>query len=125
MNQWPNVALGNVMSINIDAVQSSELDNVNLAGVYGFGRGLFKRGLMSPLDTTYNAFHKLHVGDFVISIPKAWEGAIARIPEEFEGWFLSPVFPTFRADSSQIDTKYLDWYCKRESVWNELNCVLQ
>jgi type I restriction enzyme S subunit len=62
----------------------------------------------------------LNAGDFVISSPKAWEGAIARIPEEFDGWFLSPVFPTFRANPDRLDTRYLDWYCKREAVWTQL-----
>ena len=109
------------MTIHIDAVPSSDIDNINLAGVYGFGRGLFKRGLMSPIDTTYKVFNRLHEGDFVISTPKAWEGAITRISREFDGWFLSPVFPTFRANFSRLDTRYLEWYCKRETVWSELS----
>jgi type I restriction enzyme S subunit len=72
------------------------------------------------LDTTYKSFHRLNAGDFVISSPKAWEGAVARIPNEFDGWFLSPVFPTFRADSEALDTRFLDWYCKRDAVWRQL-----
>jgi len=120
MSRWLKVILGDVMMTDIDAILSSELGSVNLAGVYGFGRGLFKRGPMSPIDTTYKAYHRLHAGDFVISTPKAWEGAITRIPEEFDGWFLSPVFPTFKADSNLLDTRYLDWYCKCEFVWSEL-----
>lgn len=120
MSRWPKVALGEVLRTHIDAVPSAELTTVNLAGVYGFGRGLFQRGPMSPLETTYKSFHRLNAGDFVISTPKAWEGAIARVPDEFDGWFLSPVFPTFRANSDRLDTCYLDWYCKRDSVWRQL-----
>lgn len=120
MMATPEVALGDVMATQIDAVPTTSLTKVNLAGVYGFGRGLFRRGETSPTDTTYKCFHRLHAGDFVISSPKAWEGAIARITDEFDGWFLSPVFPTFRADSDRLDTRYLDWYCKRESVWRQL-----
>jgi len=120
MKAWPNVTLGTVLRNYIDAVPSIQLGTVNLAGVYGFGRGLFQRGPISPLDTTYKAFHRLNAGDFVISSPKAWEGAVARIPEEFDGWFLSPVFPTFRANTEQLDTRYLDWYCKRDAVWRQL-----
>jgi type I restriction enzyme S subunit len=114
------VLLRSVLRTHIDAVPSSQLDTVNLAGVSGFGRGLFPRGPLSPLDTTYKSFHRLNAGDFVISSPKAWEGAVARIPEEFDGWFLSPVFPTFRADSEKLDTRFLAWYCKREAVWRQL-----
>lgn len=120
MKAWPIVPLRSVLRTHIDAVPSTQLDTVNLAGVYGFGRGLFQRGPISPLDTTYKAFHRLNAGDFVISSPKAWEGAVARIPNEFDGWFLSPVFPTFRADSKALDTRFLDWYCKRDAVWRQL-----
>ncbi|MDT4291616.1 restriction endonuclease subunit S [Methylomonas sp. MO1] len=120
MSRWPTVELGEVLHTQIDAVESAELETVNLAGVYGFARGLFRREPISPLDTTYKRFHRLNAGDFVISSPKAWEGAIARIPEEFDGWFLSPVFPTFTANPDRLDTRYLDWYCKREAVWTQL-----
>lgn len=120
MSKWPKVALGSVLRPRIEAVPSSNLATVNLAGVYGFGRGLFKRGPISPSESTYKVFHRLTAGDFVISSPKAWEGATARIPEEFDGWFLSPVFPTFRANTERLDTRFLDWYCKREAVWSEL-----
>lgn len=120
MKAWPIVPLRSVLRTHIDAVPSTQLDTVNLAGVYGFGRGLFQRGPISPLDTTYKSFHRLNVGDFVISSPKAWEGAVARITKEFDGWFLSPVFPTFRADSEALDTRFLDWYCKRDAVWWQL-----
>lgn len=120
MKSWPVVPLSSVLKTHIDAVPSTQLDIVNLAGVYGFGRGLFQRGPISPLDTTYKSFHRLNAGDFVISSPKAWEGAVARIPKEFDGWFLSPVFPTFRAVAEDLDTRFLNWYCKRDVVWRQL-----
>lgn len=119
MKRWPLVALSEVMRICIDAVPSSELTSINLAGLYGFGRGIFQRGSISPSDTTYKHYHRLHAGDFVISTPKAWEGAIACIPQEMDGWFLSPVFPTFRA-VDRLDTRFLGWYSKREAVWRQL-----
>jgi type I restriction enzyme, S subunit len=120
MKAWSVVSLGSVLKTHIDAVLSTQLDTANLAGVYGFGRGLFRRGLISPTETTYKVFHRLHAGDFVISSPKAWEGAVARIPDDFDGWFLSPVFPTFRADAQRLDTQFLNWYCRRDAVWRQL-----
>ena len=95
---WPLVKLGEVMGLSDTAIPSTELSQVNLAGVYSFGRGLFARGLMSPRDTSYKTYNRLVTNDFVISQPKAWEGALARVTPEFNGWYLSPVFPTFRAD---------------------------
>lgn len=117
---WPTNRLGDVLHLSDNAVPSTQLDEINLAGVYSFGRGLFKRGPMSPQDTSYKTYNRLVADDYVISQPKAWEGALARVTPEFEGWFLSPVFPTFRANQERLLPTYLEWFCKRESVWLEL-----
>ncbi|MCL4682325.1 MAG: restriction endonuclease subunit S [Rhodocyclaceae bacterium] len=117
---WPTIRLGDVLHLSDNAVPSSQLDEINLAGVFSFGRGLFKRGPMSPQDTSYKTYNRLVADDYVISQPKAWEGALARVTPEFEGWFLSPVFPTFRANQERLLPTYLEWFCKREPVWLEL-----
>ncbi len=117
---WPVVRLDEVMALSDTSVPSLQLQEVNLAGVYSFSRGLFKRGPMSPRDTSYKCYNRLVTDDFVISQPKAWEGALARVTPEFEGWYLSPVFPTFRANRDRIEPAYLEWFCKREPVWQEL-----
>jgi len=118
--KWPKVRLGEVLRLFDSSVPSSQLTEINLAGVYSFGRGLFKRGLMSPSETTYKTYNRLFADDFVISQPKAWEGALARVTPEFEGWYLSPVFPTFRATRERLEPRFLEWFCKRQPVWAEL-----
>lgn len=120
MNAWPRVSFGDVLSLSDRAIPSSELSEVNLAGVYSFGRGLFKRQPMRPAETSYKSYNRLVQDDFVISQPKAWEGALARVTSDFEGWFLSPVFPSFSADTNRLLPAYLEWFCKRKSVWREL-----
>lgn len=112
--------LGDVLHLSDRAVPSCEVSEVNLAGVYSFGRGLFKRGPMKPAETSYKYYNRLFQDDFVISQPKAWEGALARVTHEFNGWFLSPVFPTFSVDPNLLDPAYLEWFCRRKSVWRDL-----
>lgn len=119
-HRWPNIRLGEVLSRIDTSIPTSQLIEIRLAGVYSFGRGLFARGLLSPANTTYKSYNKLVVDDFVISQPKAWEGALARVTPEFEGCFLSPVFPTFRADRDRLEPTYLEWFCRRRAVWGEL-----
>lgn len=118
--KWPNVRLGEVLKLCDTSVPASQLTEVNLAGVYSFARGLFRRGPMSPAKTSYKAYNRLVADDFVISQPKAWEGALARVTPEFEGWYLSPVFPTFRANRERLEPAFLEWFCKRKPVWEEL-----
>ena len=114
------VPLGEVLQLRIDAVPVDPSISYMMAGVYSFGRGLFKRGPLSGTETTYKFLHRLHKDHFVISQPKAWEGALARVPMEFDGLFLSSVFPTFRALPDCLDVRYLEWYCKQATVWEEL-----
>lgn len=120
---WPTARLGEVLAQSDRAIASSDLPEVNLAGVYSFARGLFKRGPMRPAETSYKTYNLLVRDDFVISQPKAWEGALARVTDEFEGWFLSPVFPTFTADARRLLPAYLEWFCKRKAVWQDLQIL--
>lgn len=120
---WHTVPLGSVLELSDRAIPSSELAEVNLAGVYSFGRGLFKRGPLRPAETSYKSYNRLVADDFVISQPKAWEGALARVTCDFEGWFLSPVFPTFTAKPNYLLPAYLEWFCKRKSIWQDLQIL--
>lgn len=120
---WSMVSLGEVLKISLDAAAIEASSSYNIAGVYSFGRGLFKRGPISGSDTTYKVFHRLHKDSLVMSNLKAWEGAIARVTKDYEGWFLSPQFTTFDVFEDRIDVRYLEWYCKRSLLWEELRLI--
>lgn len=117
---WTEVALGELLSLDVDAVPVDPTASYPFAGVYGFGRGLFARDNVRGSDTTYSHFHRLHVGKLVMSQPKGWEGAITVVPKEFEGRFLSKVFPTFLIDDSRIDPGFLKWITKCKWLWDSL-----
>jgi type I restriction enzyme S subunit len=108
------------MQLEIDAVPVDSQSEFQMAGVYSFARGLFKRESLPNTQTTYKFFHRLHKDMFVISVPKGWEGALARVSENFDGMFLSPVFPTFRANPKELDIRYFEWYCRQSKIWDEL-----
>lgn len=91
----------------------------DFAGLFGFGKGIFKRQSLEGNNTTYKVFHRLHENDLVISKVKGWEGAIALVTKEFDGLFLSPQYPTFKAKEG-INIKYIAEYCKHPKVWEEL-----
>jgi type I restriction enzyme S subunit len=116
----PKQRLGEVLKVEIDAVPVNPAETYQFAGVYSFGRGLFVRGDLSGANTTYKKFHRLRAGMFVMSQPKGWEGALARVSDDFDGFFLSPVYPTFVVDSDRLDAKFLEWYFKQSHTWDEL-----
>ena len=114
---WSLVPLGDVLSLDIDAVPVDSTASYEFAGVYSFGRGLFYRDEVRGSETTYRVFHRLHRDQFVMSQPKGWEGALARVTEAFDGKFLSPVFPTFSANADRLDIRYLELYFKQAKTW--------
>lgn len=118
--EWDRVALGELIELDIDAVQVDPAETYSFAGVYGFGRGLFIRESVKGTDTTYSHFHRLHEGQLVMSQPKGWEGALAVVSKEYEGRFLSSVFPTFRAKAPSLMPAFLKVVIKCRWLWDAL-----
>lgn len=104
---------------DIDAVAVNPIEEYQFAGLYSFGNGLFVRGLQSGNDTTYKTFTRLHSGQLVLSQVKGWEGAISVVPNEFDGYFLSPVYKTFSTfENSNID--FISFFCKMPTTWQKM-----
>lgn len=112
--------LGDVLAEDLDVVGVEPEGQYSIAGVYGFGRGLFGRGPISGSGTSYARLHRLHAGQMVMSRLKAFEGAVAVVPPEFEGWYLSPEFPTFRCIDGELDARYLAQVCRWPEFWDRL-----
>lgn len=115
----PLVPLSQIIEESTDKVAVKPTEWYDFAGVYGFGKGLFKREPLFGNNTSYKYFHRLHKDEIVISKVKGWEGAIALITEEFEGLFLSSQYPTFKPKDG-VNIKYIAEYCKHPKVWEEL-----
>lgn len=117
---WSSVRLGEVMTHLIDQVAVVGHEEYELAGIYSYGRGLFRRGPMEGRSTQYRVLNRLHVNDFVVSKLKAWEGAVAMVTKDFDGAVLSPEFPTFRLDPLRLDPAFMDLLCRRPQFWAAL-----
>jgi len=117
---WRRLRLGDLLTQNLDEVPSSDSESYQVAGVYSFGRGMFERTTIEGSRTSYKTLHRLHAGQLVMSRLKAWEGAITIVPDAFDGWFLSPEFPTFDLDVNQVDPGYFGALVTSEPFWSRL-----
>ena len=117
---WPLVRRGEVLEPEIDAIEIDAAAIYRMSGVYSFGRGLFHREPLQGSETTYKRFHRLSVGQVVLSQLKGWEGAIAVVDQENAGRFLSTQFPTFRCDESRAIIGYVGWFLKHAPNWQAL-----
>lgn len=117
---WANTRLGEVLSLALNPVAVEASKTYPMSGVYSFGRGLFAREDLPGTQTTYRVLHRLGADALVLSQLKAWEGALGVVPPEHEGRFLSPQFATFHAHPDRLDVRFLGWWCRQPSVWEEL-----
>lgn len=116
---WREVRLGEVLALDLDPVNVRPETEYELAGVYSFGRGLFRRDPMLGATTSYKQLHRLRKGQLVLSKLKAWEGAIAVVGEAFDGCVLSPEFPTFSIVGA-LKARYLSLLCGQAGFWERL-----
>ena|SRR2546430_8789459 len=103
--------LGEVLDLDLDVISVEPQGEYQFAGVYSFGRGMFSRGNLQGIEMSYRRLHRLRAGQVVLSRLFGFEGAIAVVPPEFDGWFLSPEFPTFSPRLSAVCPEYVAMLC--------------
>lgn len=119
-DRWPRVMLGAVLRTDLHQTPVDTTATYDVAGVYSFGRGLFTRGRIDGSQTSYQKLNRLAAGQLVMSRLKAWEGALATVDDRYDGWYLSPEFPTFTPDVEAIDPRFLNAIVTSKSFWSTL-----
>lgn len=92
-------------------------ESYEFAGVYCFGRGVFRGDIKTGLEFAYPRLTRLHSGDFVYPKLMAWEGAFGVVPDDCDGCLVSPEFPVFEIDEDRVFHEVLDVYFRMPSVW--------
>lgn len=104
-------------------VQVEATETYHFAGVYCFGRGVFRGERKTGMDFAYKQLTQIHAGEFVYPKLMAWEGALAVVPEECEGLYVSPEYPVFLINKERVLPELLDIYFRSPSVWPLLSGV--
>ncbi len=100
-------------------VQSDE--TYQFAGVYCFGRGVFRSVTKTGMEFAYPRLTRLRKGNFVYPKLMAWEGALGVVPEECDGMVVSTEFPVFEVLTDRVFPEVLDTHFKNPSVWPDLS----
>lgn len=96
-------------------------ESYQFAGVYCFGRGVFKAARKSGMEFAYPRLTRLRAGEFVYPKLMAWEGALGIVPPECDGCVVSTEFPVFEVFEDRVVPEVLDTYFRMPSVWPELS----
>lgn len=99
--------MGGFLELNEDRVPTDAGTAYPQVGVRGFAGGLFKKDAVTGTETSYKHFNRLSEGLLLVSQPKGWEGAVAVCGAEYEGWFASPEYRTFRCIPGKLHPDYL------------------
>ncbi len=101
------------------AVRSQE--TYQFAGVYSFGRGVFRAQAKSGMEFAYPRLTRLRAGNFVYPKLMAWEGALGVVPIECDGLVVSTEFPVFDVIEDRVLPEVLDVHFRTPVVWPELS----
>ena len=102
-----------------DVVVRSD-EKYQFAGVYCFGRGVFKGQQKSGKEFAYPRLTRLQTGNFVYPKLMAWEGAFGIVPADCDALVVSTEFPVFEVNESRVCPEVLDIYFRTPSVWPAL-----
>ncbi len=95
-------------------------ESYHFAGVYSFGRGVFRGDVKTGMEFRYPRLTRISEGNFIYPKLMAWEGALGIVPKECEGLVVSPEFPVFEVDESKVLPETLDVHFRTASVWPQL-----
>ncbi len=104
-------------------VAVSQSESYTFAGVYSFGRGVFRKEAVPGMDFAYDRLTRLRAGEFTFPKLMAWEGALGVVPPDCDGCHVSPEFPVFTVDESKVLPEILDIHFKTPAVWKDLAAI--
>lgn len=112
-----SVPMAEIVTLRKPDVAVQQGETYNFAGVYCFGRGVFRGPTKTGMEFAYKELTRLRVGDFVYPKLMAWEGAFGVVPPECDGLVVSPEFPVFEVDRRKVYPEVLDVYFRTPTVW--------
>ncbi|MEU9315802.1 restriction endonuclease subunit S [Streptomyces sp. NPDC048295] len=116
---YPLRPLGEVMRLDIQRTPMKPATTYRLAGVLNAGKGVIAKGELDGGDTEYAAMNVLRVDQVVMRKLTAWEGPIAVVPAEFDGFVVSNEFPTFTL-GPELTPDWMRHICGSPRLWVEM-----
>lgn len=120
MSRYPEKALNEILELELETEPVAPEKVYTTAGIYSYGKGLFKRASILGAETKYKKFTRLREGQFVYSKLFGWEGALATVEKEFDGLYVSHEFPTFAIDGTVADLAYIRHLARWEGLHAKL-----
>ncbi|KOX19791.1 hypothetical protein ADK67_32455 [Saccharothrix sp. NRRL B-16348] len=119
MSEWGEAALGDLMTLDVNAVEVDPAQAYDIVGVLNRGRGLLYREPMAGSKTAYKTLNRIGLNQVVYSRLKAFEGAITVAPADLHEVYASQEFPTFTCGPSLLPG-YFRLLTTTKRLWDTL-----
>lgn len=117
-NELQLVPMKELVTLRTPDVQVEASESYHFAGVYCFGRGVFRGGQKQGSEFAYPRLTRLRRGNFVYPKLMAWEGAFGVVPDNCDSLVVSTEFPVFEVNTERVLPETLDTYFKNPSTWS-------
>jgi type I restriction enzyme S subunit len=115
------IRVGEFAALRPPNVKVDPLEEYHFAGVYSFGRGVFRGQRKLGNEFSYPRLTRLQAGNFVYPKLMAWEGALGIVPPECDGLVVSTEFPVFELDAKLMLPEVVDTYFRSPEIWPSLS----
>jgi type I restriction enzyme S subunit len=119
MSRWPEVRFGEFLKPNKRPYLLGETEDADLVGMQLYGQGPFHRERKPALQIKKKSHFVIKANDVIYNKLFAWKGTFGIVPPVLDGMFVSDKFPTYEADLSRIDLRYLRWYFQHPPLWDQ------
>lgn len=117
---WTTIRLGEILSPSNDRVSVEAGREYPNFGLYGFGRGLFKKKPINGTQSSAVTLYRAKAEQFVYSRLFAFEGAYGVVSGDLDGYFVSNEFPLFNCNMDRVVPRYLGWLFRFPMIWTQI-----
>lgn len=115
------IKVGQFASVRAPDISVAPTEQYHFAGVYSFGRGVFRSVRKLGSEFAYPRLTRLKARNFVYPKLMAWEGALGIVPPSCDQLVVSTEFPVFEIDEKVMLPEVVDTYFRSPEIWPHLS----
>jgi len=116
---WREVAIGSVLQEINEPVELQPETKYRLVSIRRRSGGFFDRAVLPGANIGYPSLERLATGDFVIARRQVLHGAMAIVPIEFDGAYVSNAYAILRPrDPSELHLPFFNFLSQQQSLYH-------
>lgn len=121
--RWPLEPLGEIAPIVRRPITSEIGSNYPIIAARSFGRGTFHQPTLEGDELTWQRLFQVRASDLLVSNIKAWEGAVAVVPEADDRMYCSHRYLTCVADRQRVLPSWLGVFFRTPAAVAQLSAA--